>query len=188
MQADNNAYPSTGLSPLRIGAGTLAGGMLAGLAVIASYILLMTPHGPFAAFSHGLAGGQSELSLGQGRVAAGTRVLTGISGEALSADSRPIVSLIHLTRNDEQAAEISPLAFDRISAGDCITVTTASGQKLSFQIVGARQRDDQIALDPAPKIDLSVTACAHNSEAIAKAVIESKTSAPVSEGPLPRSL
>lgn len=189
MKAGNDEHSGTGLSRFRMfDAGVLAGPALAGFAIFASYALLMMFQGSLVGFSGEPAGKDSVLSFGSDRAPAATRYLSGVSGEALSIENTPAAALVHLARNDEQNGEISSLALDRISAGDCITVTTASGQKLSFQIMGARVRDDKANVDASSKIDLSVTACAHNSEAIAKAVIESKTDAPVSVGPLPRSL
>jgi hypothetical protein len=68
---------------------------------------------------------------------------------------------------------LSPTAWDRLSAGDCIALTTASGKKLSFRIIGARNTEGRDA-DSSQNIDLAVSACAPGGDSVLKAVIEPK--------------
>jgi hypothetical protein len=105
-----------------------------------------------------------------------TQILGGVSGEALDARTAGL-NLADLTQAAmTDGTSLSAIALDRLSAGDCISLTTASGQKLSFRIVGSRTADpSRTATGEAPNIDLAVTACAPSSDAILKAIIESKS-------------
>lgn len=99
---------------------------------------------------------------------ASTKMLSGVSGE---------IALPLSAENDAQAAHgrnISPAAWDRLSAGNCITLTTKSGQTLSFSIVGARPAGEQHDANTQPEIDLAITTCSGPGagEPVAKAVIE----------------
>jgi len=104
-----------------------------------------------------------------------TQILGGVSGEAFDSGASGL-KLADLTRAAmADRNELSPLAWNRLSAGDCISLTTTSGQKLSFRIVGTQTAEpSRNAFGAASNIDLAVTACAPSSDAILKAVIESK--------------
>lgn len=103
------------------------------------------------------------------RGVSGETVVEGATAQAELADFSPAGML------DKTA--ITPAALDRLSAGDCISLTTASGQKLSFRIVGAHKGEPSRNRGAASNIDLAVTACSATSEVILKAVIESKADA-----------
>lgn len=153
------------------------GGVLAsGCAVLGIY----AGTGPASSMLMGLAwgraaNGNATLAFQMQTGLSDIQILGGVNGEAF--DPRvAALSLGDLTRAAmKEGNDLSPLAWNRLSAGDCISLTTVSGQKLSFRIVGT-----QIAQAPrntvgvTPNIDLSVTACAPSSDAILKAVIESK--------------
>ncbi len=120
------------------------------------------------------AGGKSPLAFQMDTGLSDTQLLGGVSGEAF--DRGTGLRLADLTRAAmADRSPLSPLAWDRLSAGDCISLTTASGQALSFRIVGTRTAEG--ARNPsagAQNIDLAITACAPSSDAILKAVIEAK--------------
>jgi hypothetical protein len=120
------------------------------------------------------AGGTSPLAFQMDTGLSDTQLLGGVSGEAF--DRGTGLRLADLTRAAmADRSPLSPLAWDRLSAGDCISLTTASGQTLSFRIVGTRTAEG--ARNPsagAPNIDLAITACAPSSDAILKAVIEAR--------------
>jgi hypothetical protein len=99
------------------------------------------------------------------------RMLSGIGGETLAVGSAAMASQTPEARPDTEI--LSPTAWDRLSAGDCISLTTASGKKLSFRIVGARNAEDAAA-STSQNIDLAVSACAPGSDAVLKAIIEPK--------------
>lgn len=108
-----------------------------------------------------------------------TKVLSGISGEVFApATSRAGLDQIASARADAGLPNISPAAWDRLSAGGCITLTTKSGQMLSFRIVGSHLAGEPQHADALPKIDLAVTACTGTGEPIAKAVIEPERQQP----------
>lgn len=93
------------------------------------------------------------------------RVLGGVSGEIFAPGAEGRGAAV-------SGNNISPVAWDRLSAGNCITLTTQSGQMLSFRIVGTRAAGDQKDMNTLPEIDLAVTACSGAGEPVAKAVIE----------------
>jgi hypothetical protein len=131
---------------------------------------------------------QAALAFDSRLPSANMHILTGVSGEAVA--TRP------LTDGDLAAAaptpaellasqQLSPVAWDRLSAGDCISLTIASGQKLSFRIVGAHRGEPSRKTAETGKLDLAVTACAPGGESIVKAVIEAKTDGKESSAPWP---
>lgn len=108
-----------------------------------------------------------------GAILSPTAVLHGINGEVFASTGTQAAAK-HTAPGTAEAgplANVSPAAWNRLSAGDCITVTTKGGQTLSFRIVGARPASEPKA-ETLPKIDLAVTACSGTGEPIAKAVIE----------------
>ncbi|MEJ2228516.1 MAG: hypothetical protein P8Y67_09825 [Alphaproteobacteria bacterium] len=98
-----------------------------------------------------------------------TKRLPGISGEMFT----PAVALNDTLASDQPRGEISLAAWDRLSSGNCIKLTTKSGQTLSFRIVGARPVDGANDNRMLPEIDLAITSCEGAGEPISKAVIES---------------
>jgi hypothetical protein len=70
---------------------------------------------------------------------------------------------------------VAPVAWDRLSAGDCMTVTAKSGQTFSFRILGARPSGKPDQGGDLAKIELAVSACADMGEPVAKAVIQPTT-------------
>ena len=139
--------------------------------------------GPASGFLMGLAwdraaGGNAPLAFRMQTGLSDIQILGGVNGEAF--DPRvAALSLTDLTRAAmKDGHDLTPLALDRLSAGDCISLTTASGQKLSFRIIGTRAAEPARNTPAATaNIDLAVTACAPSSDAILKAVIESKPDA-----------
>jgi hypothetical protein len=103
------------------------------------------------------------------------QVLRGVSGEANAAEPADEAALTPAAAL--AASDLSLLALDRVSAGDCISLTTASGHKLSFRILGAHSAEEASKAAASSSIDLAVAPCAANGEAIRKAVIESKAGA-----------
>jgi hypothetical protein len=98
-----------------------------------------------------------------------TKLLSGIGGETFAPGACSTATAdIVLPHN---TMDVAPVAWDRLSAGDCITVTSKSGQAFSFRIDGARPTAQPNAAD-APKIELIVTACGTIGEPVAKAVIQ----------------
>lgn len=156
------AYASGGV----IAAGCLAIGIYAGSGPASSALMGL-------AFDKA-AGGKSSLAFQTQTGLSDTQILSGVSGETY--DSPASLKLADLTRATiTEGNQLSPLAWDRLSAGDCIALTTESGQKLSFRIVGTRAAEPaRNAPGAAANIDLAITACAPSSDAILKAVIEAK--------------
>ncbi len=72
---------------------------------------------------------------------------------------------------DANATSAQPVTWNEIETPGCLTVTTETGQKLSFRIKGYRAPTD--AGHEAPmKVDLSVTACSQSSKQVVNAVFE----------------
>lgn len=98
------------------------------------------------------------------------KVLSGVGAQTFSSAMRQ--SALADTEIPQILPNIAPVAWDRLSAGDCITVTAKSGQTFSFRILGARPTGKpEQAGDPA-KIELAVSACADMGEPVVKAVIQ----------------
>jgi hypothetical protein len=98
------------------------------------------------------------------------KMLSGIGAQTFAHGARPVALAKPEMR--DMAPNIAPVAWDRLSAGDCMTVTVKSGQAFSFRILGARPADKPAQPDNLPKIELAVSACADMGEAVAKAVIQ----------------
>lgn len=107
------------------------------------------------------------------------KMLSGIGAQTFSSGTRPIASaegeLPQILPN------IAPVAWDRLSAGDCMTVTAKSGQTFSFRILGARPAGKPDPAADLAKIELAVSACAEMGEPVAKAVIQ-PTNPPAPKG------
>jgi len=112
------------------------------------------------------------------------QILSGVSGEAIAAKASRLASITDAA----EKLQVSSVAWDRLSAGDCIALTTTSGQNLSFRILGTRPGPAAAALNGSPSIDLAITPCSQSGEAVAKAVIESKSEIPGKEPEVQRSL
>jgi hypothetical protein len=99
-----------------------------------------------------------------------TKRLPGVSGEMFT----PAVALNDTQTATSSQGEISLAAWDRLSSGNCIRLTTKTGQTLAFRIVGARPADGANGNQASPEIDLAVTTCEGAGEPlITKAIIES---------------
>ena len=98
------------------------------------------------------------------------KLLSGIGAQTFSPGARQNVSAE--TELQQIVPNIAPVAWDRLSAGDCITVTAKSGQTFSFRILGARPMGKPEQADNLPRIELAVSGCADMGEPVAKAVIQ----------------
>lgn len=153
-------------------------------AIAAAAVVTPAPGFLFASMS---APSAPVMALGAKPSSGPARVLTGVNGEAFAqatADAGGEDQILPASRH----GMITPAALDRLSAGDCMTLTTTSGQKLSFRIVGARQGDAASKRAEGASLELAVTACAPGGEDIAKAVIESQTDAPGKQPAVQRNL
>jgi hypothetical protein len=97
------------------------------------------------------------------------KVLAGING--VTATQGAGVSLAADIVADPKP-NIAPAAWDRLSSGGCMTVTTKTGASFSFRILGVRPATAAKSDHDAPKVDLAITACPEAGESIVKAVIE----------------
>jgi hypothetical protein len=107
----------------------------------------------------------SELGDKDGRA----EVLAGISGETFAPGVKMTASEDIVISNDEH--ELAKVMLEDGADRRCLTVTAASGQTLSFRIVGARP----LPVEEKPnagKVELAVAACARNGQNVVKAVIE----------------
>jgi hypothetical protein len=102
--------------------------------------------------------------------------LSGIGAQTFSPGARQ--NTLAEAELPQIGPNISPVAWDRLSAGDCITVTAKSGQTFSFRILGARPTGAPEQPDNLPKIELAVSGCADMSESVVKAVIQPTNPAP----------
>ena len=101
------------------------------------------------------------------------KLLSGIGGQTFLPGARQ--NALTEAELPQILPNIAPVAWDRLSAGDCITVTAKSGQTFSFRILGARPVGKPEQADNLPRIELSVTGCADMGEPVAKAVIQPTT-------------
>jgi hypothetical protein len=155
------------------------GGMTVGsLATLAVYAMATAPAGLVMGMAWQQAAPSSSaiLAFDSSAPLARAQILRGVNGETVSANGSTEAELAALSPAAVLARnyEIAPAAWDRLSAGDCISLTTASGQKLSFRILGAQKGEPARNRPGSSNIDLSVTACAPGSEVILKAVIETR--------------
>lgn len=103
-------------------------------------------------------------------ISTSTKRLPGVSGEMFT----PAIALNDTPALAPSQGEISLAAWDRLSSGNCIRLTTKTGQTLAFRIVGARPADGANGNNALPEIDLAVTTCEGGNEPlITKAIIES---------------
>jgi hypothetical protein len=107
------------------------------------------------------------------------KVLSGIGGQTFSSGTRQ--NALAEAELSQILPNIAPVAWDRLSAGDCITVTVKSGQTFSFRILGARPTGKPEQAGNLAKIELAVSACADMGEPVAKAVIQ-PTNPPAPKG------
>jgi hypothetical protein len=98
------------------------------------------------------------------------KLLSGVGAQTFSRGAQP--NALAETDLPQIAPNIAPVAWDRLSAGDCITVTAKSGQTFSFHILGARPVGKPDQADNLAKIELAVSGCADMGEPVAKAVIQ----------------
>jgi hypothetical protein len=149
----------------------LGGAVAGGCAVAAALIGVGSASALSPRLSLPDTGKPAVLAFGVQTHATRPRMLSGIGGETLTASPAQLAKATPEAIADTEI--LSPTALDRLSAGDCISLTTASGKKLSFRIVGARNAETSDAA-ASQNIDLAVSACAPSSDAVLKAVIESK--------------
>ena len=108
------------------------------------------------------------------------KLLSGIGGQTFTPGARQ--TALAEAELQQTVPNIAPVAWDRLPAGDCITVTVKSGQTFSFRILGARPVGKPEQVDDLPKIELAVSGCADMGEPVAKAVIQpTNPSAPKAE-------
>lgn len=105
------------------------------------------------------------------------KILAGVSGETFALGAPKAVPA-DAAETGTPAPNVAPVAWDRLHAGGCMTVTTNTGQTFSFRILGARPGAAAKPAEDLPKIDLAITACSATGEPVAKAVIE-PTQAPI---------
>lgn len=98
------------------------------------------------------------------------KLLSGIGGQTFTPGARQ--TALAEAELQQTVANIAPVAWDRLPAGDCITVTVKSGQTFSFRILGARPVGKPEQVEDLPKIELAVSGCADLGEPVAKAVIQ----------------
>lgn len=172
--SETSALPQRGLPWASFATAAFAGCLSVGLVAISPSVALL-----------GLADGElSEPALfGSVPLAGETgaqpmRILTGVSGETFAAGDAKTALAEGEAALGAPSPNVAPVAWDRLSAGGCMTVTTKTGQTFSFRILGARPAGTGSAAEDLPKLDLAVTACSESSDPVAKAVIE-PTHAPV---------
>jgi len=100
-----------------------------------------------------------------------TKILSGVNGQTFSPAAMHVLEQASMIREDNPLSPISPVALGRLSAGGCITLTTKSGQTVSFRITGSHPMGEPQG-NTQPKIDLMVTTCPATGEPVTKAVIE----------------
>lgn len=130
---------------------------------------------PGASWIASAKAGSPSQAFGAGQAASDSlyrpaKFLAGIGGQTFSPGTRR--NALAETELPQIGPNIAPVAWDRLPAGDCITVTTKSGQTFSFQILGARPVGKPEQAGSAAKIELAVSGCADLGEPIAKAVIQ----------------
>jgi hypothetical protein len=149
-------------------------GLVACSAVFAVYAMTAEPGTVILSLaSHHATRALPAIAFDESKSLTDVQILGGVSGEALAA-AQPSLAQASAPGTILKS-ELSPVAWDRLSAGDCISLTTASGQKLSFRIIGAHGGEPSRAGSAPASMELAVTACSPGSEAILKAVIETKT-------------
>jgi hypothetical protein len=100
------------------------------------------------------------------------KVLAGISGiTAAPGAEAPAVAAAEIVSTGPKL-DVAPAAWDRLSGGSCMTVTTKSGETLSFRILGVRAGGAAKTAHEAPKLDLAITPCPAAADSVVKAVIE----------------
>ncbi len=157
------AWTSIGLSVV---ATTLCGAFLFAGPFSASYDLSSIPPGQDA---------QTAQLFGVDIGPAGqrkTKVLAGLGGEAFTPPSGSARAATAEAAPENIMANIKPAAWDRLSGGACMAVTTKSGQTFTFRVLGTR---------PAPaakdgnaahaSVELAIAPCPDRGESIVKAVI-----------------
>lgn len=150
----------------------------------------------FAVIIYGSSGAAQNMLLNQALTAAAkdreagqsfamtasssAKILAGISGEALPSNpalGAPVADTELVGTMGIFHEHVAPAGLGHVTANDCITLTTQTGQTISFRIVGAHagKAKGQGAL---PQLDLEVTACSDADHPISKAHVE-PVSAPV---------
>ena len=153
------------------------GGTIAGsCAALAIYVIAAAPAGLLigVAWQHVAPSPATMLAFDGHAGPKKAQILRGVSGEAIDRNvpGIEVAALSSASAAILESGELTPVALDRLSSGDCISLTIASGQKLSFRIVGAQKSEPQRNRAGSSNIDLAVTPCSPTSEIILKAVIE----------------
>ena len=94
--------------------------------------------------------------------------ISGVSGTTYGVaakDARPDQII------DPAAKPAQPVTWNEVETPGCLTVTTDSGQTLSFRISGYRASTDAVHEKPI-KIDLAVKACTQSGNDVVNAVFE----------------
>jgi hypothetical protein len=94
--------------------------------------------------------------------------ISGVSGTTYGVaakDARPDQII------DPAAKPARPVTWNEVETPGCLTVTTDTGQTLSFRISGYRASTDAAPEEPV-KIDLAVAACTQSSNQVVNAVFE----------------
>jgi hypothetical protein len=108
-----------------------------------------------------------KTALGAG--AAAVKVLDGINGVAAAPGAGQTLAPEVVA---DPTPNIAPAAWDSLSNGGCMTVTTKSGASFSFRILGVHPSTSPKTGHEPPKVDLAITTCPEAGESIVKAVIE----------------
>lgn len=139
--------------------------------------------------NHALEAAAKDRAAGQAfaMAASSAKVLAGISGEAVPSSAPhggPLADTEILRADGPLHHHVAPAGLSHLTADDCITLTTQTGQALSFRIVGvhAGKTKEQ---DSLPQLDLEITACTDTGNTISKARVE-PISAPVEKGSGPQ--
>jgi hypothetical protein len=116
----------------------------------------------------------------------GTKVLAGVGGETFAPGANRVA--MDEIVPDSAAANVKPVAWERLSGGGCMTVTTKSGQSYSFRVQGARPAAAKDANIGRTAVELAIAPCAENAETVVKAVIVPAPEAPHKPASAERSL
>lgn len=106
----------------------------------------------------------------------GTKVLAGISGETFTPGTNRVAADEIIS--DGATANIKPVAWDRLSGGGCMNVTTKAGQTFSFRVLGTRPASAKDASAARATVELAIAPCSERAETIVKAVIVPAPEAP----------
>lgn len=155
----------------------VAGALLAGCCALAAVSIVSAPMGLMIGLA---ATGSHDTSLSArifdgGTAFAGARLLAGVNGETGASGPAPMPDTAEAAANALSEREVAPAALGRLSAGDCIALTTATGEKLFLRILGAQPTESGRDRIGSARVELAVTPCEPGNEVVLKAIIDSKT-------------